>query len=237
MGNQRRSRPKIIEGIEQVQQGAIGKVYYSRGWYANLRGSIGHGKPAPVPSYLDFNLWQGPAPEREYADNLLHYNWHWFWNYGTGEIGNNGVHALDMCRWGLQVEYPTRVTAGGGRYAWDDDQQTPDTHVVSYDFDGGKTIMWEGLSCNREGIGGTTFGCTFHGDNGTISILDNGYVQYDKRGKEVKKETGPSSDADHFANFLGCIREGGTPNSDIEGGHKSTLLCHLGNIAYRTGAP
>src|SRR5690606_33660088 len=103
MGNQRRSWPKIREAIDRVKKGDLGDVLYSRGWYNNRRGSIGQGKPAAVPSWLDYELWQGPAPKQEYRDNLVHYNWHWFWHWGNGEMGNNGIHAIDVCRWGLGV--------------------------------------------------------------------------------------------------------------------------------------
>ena len=230
MGTQRRSYGGIREAIARLREGIIGRVYYSRASYANTRDSIGHGKQAGVPSWLDFDLWQGPAPRREFRDNLVHYNWHWFWHWGTGECGNNGVHTLDLCRWGLGVDFPLRVTSGGGRYHWKDDQETPDTQVVSFDFEGGRSIMWEGLSCNRRGFAGTSF----HGENGTLVINGAGYTVYDKANKEVKSVTGSGDEMMHFANFVDCVRSGKRPNADIEVGHKSTLLCQLANIAQRT---
>ena len=237
MGSQRRSGAKIVAGINLLKEGAIGKVYYSRSWYANSRGPIGKGKPGGVPSDLDFDLWQGPAPNRPYVDNLVHYNWHWRWHWGNGELGNNGIHSLDLCRWGLGVEYPIRVVSAGGRYAFDDDQETADTHNVSFEFEGGKQIFWEGLSCNRFGINQSGFGTTFHGEKGSLSLTDGGYILYDNRNKEVKKENASRGDTEHIVNFLDAIRNEKplSLNAEIEEGHKSTLLCHLGNIAHRTG--
>jgi predicted dehydrogenase len=234
MGTQRRSFVGIREGIEKLQAGAIGRVLFSRGWYNNRRPSIGHGKAAPVPEWLNYELWQGPAPEREFKDNYLHYNWHWFWHWGTGELGNNGVHALDVCRWGLGVDYPTRVTAGGGKLRHDDDQETPDTHVVTYEF-GDKCISWECLSWSPRGFENEMFGMTFHGDNGTMVMTGNGYVIYDMMNKETAKGSGAGSDSLHFQNFTTAIRDHKRPFADIEEGHKTTLLCHLGNIASRVG--
>jgi predicted dehydrogenase len=234
VGTQRRSWPGVIEAIDKLRAGAIGDVLYSRGWYANHRPSIGKGKPAPVPEWLDYSLWQGPAPERPFKDNVLHYNWHGFWHWGTGELGNNGVHALDVCRWGLGVDYPTRVTSGGGKYRYDDDQETPDTHTVTFDF-GGKSILWEGLSWSPRGMEGESFGVTFHGSRGTMVVTGNGYATYDLMNKEVSKGSGPAGDEIHMADFIASIRAERRPHADIEEGHKSSLLCHLGNIAYRTG--
>ena len=148
MGAQRRSFPNMIQAIAEIRAGRIGKAYFAKGWYANKRGSIGRGQPAPVPSWLDYELWQGPAPRRPFRDNLIHYNWHWFWHWGTGETLNNGTHEIDVCRWALGVDWPRRVVASGGRYHFQDDWETPDTQVITWDYAAGKTITWESRSCN-----------------------------------------------------------------------------------------
>lgn len=237
MGTQRRSAEKITKAIGFVHEGRIGRVYYSRSWYANLRGPIGTGSVAPVPAHVDYENWQGPAPRQEFTTNRLPYNWHWVWHYGNGELGNNGVHSMDLSRWGLQVDYPTRVVSSGGRYRFDDDQQTADTHVVSFEFEDDKQMIWEGLSCNRMGLNGSTFGVSFHGEEGSITLDSWGYKVFDQRGKEVESESGRTADAQHAANFVDAIRRSDPTllNAEIEEAHKSTLLCHLGNIAHRTG--
>ncbi len=234
MGSQRRSFPKLQEAIELLRAGEIGRVYYAQSWYNNNRPSIGSGKTGPVPEGLDYDLWQGPAPRRPFKDNYLHYNWHWFWHWGNGELGNNGIHYLDVCRWGLGVEYPVHVTSSGGRYRYQDDQETPDTNMVAYDFGEGKTITWEGLSCNQMPAGPRA-DVIFHGEKGSLVINGGGYAVHDPKGKELKKVPGPAGDTVHIANFLAGVREEAKLNAEIEEGHKSTLLCHLGNIAYRTG--
>jgi predicted dehydrogenase len=234
LGTQRRSMPKIVEAIQRVHEGEIGRVLFSRGWYNADRRSIGHGKPAPVPAWLDYTLWQGPAPDHPYQDNLIHYNWHWFWHWGTGELGNNGIHSLDLCRWGLKVDYPTRVTAGGGKYFFDDDQQTPDTHVVTWDF-GDKAITWEGRNWHKQGFEDSQFGSAFYGDKGSIFIAGDAFKMYDPDGKVLAEDKGFGGHDPHVKNFLASIASANRPNADIEEGHKGTLLCQLGNIAYRTG--
>ncbi len=237
MGNQRRSGDKITEAMKLLHEGRIGRVYYSRSWYAASRGPIGQGTPAPVPPEIDYELWQGPAPREPFTSNKLHYNWHWFWNYGNGELGNNGIHSIDLSRWGLQVDYPTRVVSSGGRYVFDDDQQTADTHVVSFEFPGEKQIVWECLSCNRYGADGTGFGATFHGEKGTLRLSEWGYKLFDEKGKETENFAGTDGLKAHIENFISAVRANDPSmlHSEIEEGHKSTLLCHLGNIAHRTG--
>lgn len=233
LGTQRRSYPAIIEGIERLQAGDIGRVYAANSGYWNVRGTIGHGKTADAPAWLDYELWQGPAPRRPFQDNTLHYNWHWFWHWGNGEAGNNGVHMLDVCRWGLGVDYPTHVTSAGGRYRYDDDQETPDTNVCAFQFDGGKLISWEGYSCNRH----RPEAITFRGEKGALDIHGGGYTLYDARDKEIDKKSGPGGTEVHVANFLQAIRDDKPEslNAEIEEGHKSTLLTELANIACRTG--
>ncbi len=237
MGSQRRSCQAIMEGIRMAQAGQIGRVYYARCWYANLRGPVPPGRPAAVPSHLDYDLWQGPAPRQPFVSNRLHYHWHWFWHYGNGELGNNGVHTLDLARWGLNADYPIRVTSSGGRWRFDDEQQTPDTHVVSFEFEGRRQCVWEGLSCNRRGIDGDSFGVTLHGEDGTIKLSEWGWQMFDHRGRPAGRSDGRRSDADHAQNFIDAIRadDPALLNAEIEEGHRSTLLCHLGNIAQRTG--
>ncbi len=237
MGNQRRSGEAMREAMVRLHEGVIGQCRFVRCWYASMRGSIGRGSEAPVPEHLDYDLWQGPAPRRPYKDNVIPYNWHWLWHWGTGELGNNGTHGVDLCRWGLGVEYPVRVSSAGGRYRYDDDQETPDTHIVTYEFADNKMITWEGLSCNQPGSGGNNFGATFHGETGSLTVGSTNYLVRDADGKTLEEHDGDLGGVAHVVNFLDAIRQENPQalNAEIEEGYKSTLLAHLGNIAHRTG--
>lgn len=233
MGNQRRSFPAIIEAVEKLKAGAIGKVLSARCWYSNARISIGRGEQVPTPPGLDYSLWQGPAPERPYVSNLVHYNWHWRWHWGGGELANNGIHAIDVARWGLGVDVPLRVTCNGGRYHFDDDQETPDTTFATFHF-GESAIMFDASSCNPRGSDNLPF-VEWYGEKGTLANVGNGFKMYDPKGKVIEEKSGPGGDKGHIENFLESIRGNAKPNSEIAEGQTSTLLCHLGNIAYRTG--
>jgi predicted dehydrogenase len=230
-GTQRRSGAHFHSAADFVRSGKLGKVPFIRTWIAGNRKSIGHKQDAPVPAGVDYNLWLGPAPKRPFNPNRFHYNWHWNWDYGTGELGNNGIHALDVARMLLDLDAPTRVTAGGGKFFYDDDQQTPDTQIVTFDFPH-CTLIWEHRIWSKTGVEGEGWGVTLYGEKGTLV--------FDKKGWHVNDGVEASDKAaeierPHLKNFLDCIKEGKRPNADIEEGHKSTRLCHLGNIAFRTG--
>jgi predicted dehydrogenase len=233
-GTQRRSWPGIIEGIQRLREGDIGRVLDVQCWYHANRPSIGHGKEGPAPAWLDWSLWQGPAPERPFRDNFLHYNWHWFWHYGTAELGNNGVHPLDLARWGAGVEYPRHVVCCGSKYRHDDDQETPDTSIASFDF-GNCLITWKQRSWAQQNKLDSDIEVLFSGEKGSLAIRGNGYTLHDPDGKETGKGSGIGGEAVHLQNFLDAIRGKAKLNAEIEEGYKSALLCNLGNIALRTG--
>lgn len=249
MGNQRRSWPNVMEGINALKKGEIGRVYFGKGWYTNNRPSIGIGKEVAVPEWLDWDLWQGPAPRKNFKDNIVHYNWHWRWHWGTGEALNNGTHMIDLLRWGMETDYPTKVSSNGGRYRYKDDWETPDTQVINLDFEGDKTMSWEGRSCNGKEIEGSSVGVMFYGEKGSMLIPGgDSYTIFDLDGtvtKEVKNQmaidprnkSNPAEqlDALHIQNMFDAISNGTELNSGIVSGHKSTLLVQLGNISQRVG--
>jgi predicted dehydrogenase len=248
IGTQRRSWPVLTQGIQELKEGVIGKVYMAKAWYANTRGPIGIGKQVPVPQNLDYELWQGPAPRKPYKDNLIHYNWHWFWNWGTGESLNNGTHHIDLIRWGLGVDYPLKVSSTGGRYHYKDDWETPDTQVITWEVPDA-VITWEGRSCNGGLVDNRSHGVIFHGENGSLHTGDNNYTIYDTKNKLVKEvksdlviegvldTTSPGEylDALHIKDFLENIRNNRKPLADVLNGHKSTLWMQLGNISQKVG--
>lgn len=246
MGNQQRSAVTTQQGIERIRNGEIGETYHGRAWYANTRGPIGVGKKVTVPSSLDWELWQGPAPREDYRDNIVHYNWHWFRTWGTGEALNNSLHEIDVCRWALGLGYPDQVQSSGGRFYHNDDWEFFDYQHAVYKYDNGKTITWEGNSCNGQQVLGRGRGALIYGTKGSILLTRNGHVLYDINGKEIDKvnESEASAtmntvgagnlDVQHFVNFFDSIQGKDKLHSPIQEGAISVNMGHLSNIAQFT---
>lgn len=250
VGMQSRSKPEIQAAIKFLHEGGIGDVYMAKGLCFKPRNSIGKYRDAQQPpAGVDYELWLGPAPERPFNENRFHYNWHWFWDYGAADIGNQGPHEMDKARWGLNKnEYPTTVKCAGGHYAFSDDQQTPNTQVATMEYADGKILQFEvrGLYTNDEG--GITVGNLFFGTKGWMVMDDDGWKTFTGRKNEpgpsmtIKNKTdagdlaGAGDDA-HFENFIAALRakDPNLLNADVETGHLSTALCHLSNISYRVG--
>ncbi len=249
MGSQSRSNTALQEAMQKMKDGLIGDVYHARGLCYKWRDTIGRKPDEAVPAGVDYDLWLGPAPKRAFSQNRFHYNWHWNWDYGNGDIGNQGIHEMDIARWGLGVKYPTKVSAIGGHFMFDDDQQTPNTLAVAYEFDeGGKKKMMtfevRHWMTNHEAdihefdtsVKSNTVGNLFYGSNGYLAI--DGYTKYYSYiGKQAEPGPARKDGGDHFANFLTAVRSQtrGELNAEIEEGAISTALVHLGNISYRLG--
>jgi predicted dehydrogenase len=243
MGNQQRSSLHTIEIVDKIHQGVIGRPYFAKAWYSNVRKSIGTGKEVPVPPQLDWDLWQGPAPRQPYRDNVHPYNWHWFRTYGTGETLNNGTHEVDVCRWALGVDYPKRVTSSGGRYQFKDDWQFYDTLVTSFEYDDAM-ISWEGKSCQGMKYYGRDRGSTIMGTTGTVLVDRDVYEIYDLKGNKTSEfRAGSASTSSdligrdsmtdaHFANFIAAIRNGEKLNAPVSEGNIAVTMLELSNIAW-----
>jgi len=237
-GTQARSRPSTIRGIEYARSGKIGEVIMAKAWNCQLRDNIGHKEDGPVPDGVDYDAWLGPAPWIPFNENRFHYNWHWHWHFGTGDAGNDGAHQIDIARWALGVSYPKSASGMGGKFFFDDDQQTPDTMNVTFDY-GGKALIWEMRIWNPYGLEGQDNGVAVYGTEGVVQIgrWDRrwGYKILDKAGKLVQHDDADDEDDPHMRNFAECVRSRRPPNADIGIGHLTALHCHLANMVARTG--
>ncbi|MGA2888238.1 MAG: Gfo/Idh/MocA family oxidoreductase [Terracidiphilus sp.] len=243
MGTQQRSSPHTMEIVEKIHGGLIGRPYFAKTWYSNVRKSIGMGKEVPVPPQLDWDLWQGPAPRRPYKDNVQPYNWHWFRVYGTGETLNNGTHEVDVSRWALGIDYPHRITSSGGRYQFQDDWQFYDTLVTSFDY-GDKMITWESTSCQGMKQYNRDRGSMIMGTTGSALIDRDGYEVYDLKGNRTGEfRTGNATSSTdligrdsmtdaHFANFIAGIRKGERLNAPVSDGNVTVTMLQLSNISW-----
>jgi predicted dehydrogenase len=236
VGTQSRSAPHYREVIEYVRSGKLGDVHMAKAWNSQLRSNIGHKADSGVPAGVDYDTWLGPAPGRPFNANRFHSAWHWNWDYGTGDMGNDGVHDLDIARWGLGVEAPAAIACAGGKWAHDDDQQVPDTQVVTYTFPDSKAILvYEQRLWSPYVQEGYENGVAFYGTKGYILAGRSGWKLIGAGNKPQATTPRPFSDEPHRRDFLDRIKSGGRPNADIEEGHHSAALAHLGNIAYRVG--
>jgi predicted dehydrogenase len=248
VGMQGRSITHKRRAIELLHQGAIGKVYLAKGLCFKRRLSIGKKPDGPVPPGVDYDLWLGPARFRPFNPNRFHYNWHWFWDTGNGDIGNQGPHQMDLARWGLgKSGLPRRVFSGGAKFVYDDDQQTPNTQTAVFDYDDCQVVFEvRGLLSGGEGDitfeDGNFIGNLFFGSKGFMALDARGFRVYLGEKREAGErmnlvEAKPDDPAPHVANFLDVVRTrrmGGLA-ATIEDGHISAAMCHMANISYRVG--
>ena len=245
-GSQSRSSPALQEAVQRMKAGEFGEIYMARGLCYKWRDTILKKPVSAVPAGVDYDLWTGPAPKREFTMNRFHYNWHWFWDTGNGDLGNQGIHEVDIARWGLGVTHPTKVSAIGGKFMFDDDQETPNTISASYEFDvdGKKKMMtfevrhW--MSPHEAGIDegkpGNTIGNQFYGSKGYL-VIDNYNKYYSFMGKEQTPGPTATKRDEHWANFIGAVRSRKRQDltAEVEEGALSCNLMHLANISYRLG--
>ncbi|HLA38626.1 MAG TPA: Gfo/Idh/MocA family oxidoreductase, partial [Candidatus Glassbacteria bacterium] len=259
-GTQQRSYPHVIEAMRQLRAGVIGDVFLARGLCFKPRESIGRKPDSPAPAGVHYDLWLGPAPLRPFNENRFHYNWHWFWDYGCGDIGNQGVHEMDTARWGLgATTLPDKVFSSGGYYAFDSDQETPNTQTAVYEWADGRKLQFEVRGLYTHDERGTMIGNFFYGTEGCMRLDIQGFQTFlgrkDEPGPSMQAvmvaegeslgappgftETGAheSSRVFHRRNFIEAVRSGdpGHLSADILQGHITSGLCHLANISYRLG--
>ena len=255
MGSQRRSATVSLQAMEALRSGVIGKIHNSRCWYQTHRKPLGPCPAAAIPEWLDWDRWQGPAPRTAYRDGIVHYNWHWFKNWGTGECPNNAVHFIDLARWAMGVDNPVRTTSLGGRlYAENDGwNEWPDTQTCVWQFAGGELVTWEGTSCQTYPPPFNSWsGCLLQGDKGSCFFGPSDCTIFNEKGKQighwepsVKASSVETNNVDptklatveHMANFIRCVRERNPAgcSQPVTSGVASSLMGHLANIAWRTG--
>lgn len=243
VGTQSRSTAFIQEAIQRLHNGEIGEVLVAKAWNSQRRGSIGKTQPSEPPGHLDFDLWMGPAREVPYRSNLLHSVWRWWYDFGCGDIGNDGVHDIDVALWGLGVEtHPSTATCLGGKYFFDDDQQFPDTQyaVFEYESENGqrpKQLIFEQRIWSPYKQEGYENGAAFYGTKGMMILgHTQGYRLYGPRNKLITEKTGSVDLPGHHQNFFDSIRNSDhSLNADVNAGHRAATIVHLANTSARLG--
>lgn len=243
VGTQSRSTETVAEAMARLHSGAIGEILAAKAWNSQKRANIGKAKPEPPPRELDFDTWCGPAPMVPYRRNLLHSSWRWFRDFGAGDIGNDGVHDIDVALWGLGVDtHPSRIACLGGKNYFDDDQEWPDTQYAVFEYATPKPGVMKQLTFEQRTWSpyvqeGYENGAAFYGTDGMLIIGHAvGWKLFGPKNKLVAERTGSADLAAHHRNFLACVRgEEKKLNADAETGHRAASICHLANIALRTG--
>jgi predicted dehydrogenase len=231
-GLQQRSGAHFQSAIETVHSGKLGRVNFARAWVANARRPMKRKRDEAQPEGVDYDMWLGPAAAKPFNANRFHHHWQSFQDFGIGELGNWGVHLLDVARWGLGVGLPERVSASGGNYVFQGELEMPDTMLATFAYPE-HTITWEHRLWSNHGVEGRGSGVAFHGEKGTLVVDRSGWKVYDSK----ERLTSDASELanSHLRDFIDSIRTRQRPNADIEIGNASTTLCHLGNIAWRLG--
>lgn len=247
LGTQARSGKLQKEAMAWIAEGHLGKVRFAKAWESASQGAIGDPPDGPPPEGVDYDRWLGPAPQRPFNPRRFHGSWRWFFDYGTGDLGNDGVHRLDVARWALATAVaaqqgqvpalPAAVSAHGGKYYFDDAQEWPDTLMVTYDYPEARCVLtyemriWAPYPLHDEAEGAGVCG-----DNGFVVIGNSRWRAFDRKGQPIKESPGGDDTVAHVRNFLDCMRSRQKPNADLETvGHPSSMLCHLGNAAWRAG--
>ena len=240
-GTQLPSLPVTERFHNYVQEGKLGRVLMAKVWNVQLRRNIGKKLDEPIPAGLDYDIWTGPLPQLPFNRNRFHSTVNWHWHYGAGDIGNDGVHELDIARRALNVGLPKTVSGMGKKLYFDDDQQTPDTMNITYDY-GDKIIQYEQRLWNPYGLEACDNGVAVYGDKAVAQFghfrgKEWAFRVYDDKNNLIHEDQhdGTSIDAPHARNFLDCVKSRKAPKVEIEEGHLSTALAHLGNIVARTG--
>ncbi len=243
-GSQQRSRQFTIDAMQSLRDGIIGDVQVAKAWNIQRRDNIGHSKPTEPPTNVDYDQWVGPAEMVPFQPNRFHKHWHWWYNFGTGDIGNDGAHELDYARWGLGVDtLPSKIAALGGKYYFDDDQQFPDTATCIFEYPGDgqvghqRQLVFEMRLWSKNYPINCDCGVEFSGTKGKMIFSKRGklFVYDDNNRKIVDERPSGGRPMAHWEDFLDAIRTGRRPNADIEEAFQSVAPIHLANIALRVG--
>lgn len=248
MGTQARSGSHFLSAMEFIRTGKLGKCLVAKAWESSKQGPIGRPDDSEPPAGVDYEMWLGAAPKRPFNVRRFHGNWRWFFDYGTGDLGNDGVHRLDVARWALSTAteaaggaplgFPAKISANGGKWYFDDMQEWPDTLQVTYEYAGtpGRLLTYEMRVWSPYRMYGEDEGVVLYGDQAYLVIGNTRWRAYSPKDEVIAEDKGNNDGKVHIENFVECVKTRKKPNADLETvGHPSSMLCHGGNVAWRLG--